>query len=491
MALEIPVIDVFAGPGGLNEGFSAVNDGSAFKTVASIEMDAVACRTLALRAAVRRSLRHDGRLPDSYWRFMSSKQLLLDPLINDEQFGVHLKQALEEVHQHELSPDSRDVSDAIISRALGGSASTEEPWVLVGGPPCQAYSLAGRSRRVKDKSFASDKKHTLYREYLHIIERFEPAIFVMENVKGMLSSKHDGGQIFETIRQDLSAATPRGYVLRSFAIPGQGDELAPRDFIIRSEKYGIPQRRHRVILLGVRSDMVHRSTGILTESIQVSFDEVLGDLPQIRSGLSPRSNDSWPQWLDAQLVGLNQAGRRVRAPSELKLGSAYDPTFDKRQSSELGSWLRSESDKGLAQHESRHHMAGDLARYAYLAQRAESDRAQPKVNELPPSLMPNHENAQRSDAPFADRFRVQLSDRPSSTVTSHIAKDGHYYIHPDPLQTRSLTVREAARLQTFPDNYFFMGNRTQQYHQVGNAVPPFLAQQLGKIVAKILGDNAD
>lgn len=490
MASEIPVIDVFAGPGGLNEGISAVDRGRAFKTVASIEMDPMACRTLALRAAARNALREAGTLPESYWEFTHTKQLSLDGLVNDDQFGVYLKQALEEVHQHELSPQSRHESDAIIGRALADSLERGEPWVLVGGPPCQAYSLAGRSRRVHDAAFATDKKHTLYREYLHIIERFEPAVFVMENVKGMLSSKHAGSPIFDAIRQDLANATARGYVLRSFVESGQDDDLTPQDFVIRAEKFGVPQRRHRVIILGIRSDLTVRTIDPLTETNSVTVREVLGDLPRIRSGLSPRGKDSLRDWLSAQLVGLNQAGRRVIVPSRLQLGSAFDSSFERRQDTELGRWLRSESDRGLAQHESRHHMAADLARYAYLAERSESGGEHPRVNELPEVLVPNHRNARRANAPFADRFRVQDWSRPSSTITSHIAKDGHYYIHPDPLQTRSLTVREAARLQTFPDNYFFMGNRTQQYHQVGNAVPPFLAQKLGCVVAQILGVDA-
>lgn len=482
----IPVIDVFAGPGGLNEGFSAVNSGHTFSTAASIEMDVMACRTLVLRAAVRRALRHDGALPESYWQFVRTKQLALDPLEDDESFRVHLKEAREEVHRHELSTDSREESDAIIASALAAQSATD-PWVLVGGPPCQAYSLAGRSRRVNDDTFATDKKHTLYREYLHIIEKFAPAVFVMENVKGMLSSTHAGGRIFDAIRRDLTTATEHGYELRSFIVPGRDAELKPGDFVIHAEDYGIPQRRHRVIILGVRGDLAGRGHRTLERAPQVSVGEVIGHLPRIRSGLSPRPRDSWINWLEAQLVGLNQAGRKVRSSEELPLGGAFDPFFDVHADSELGRWLRLESDRGLSQHESRHHMAGDLARYAFLAESARRDGTQVRVNDLPPALLPDHRNARREDAPFADRFRVQIADRPSSTVTSHIAKDGHYYIHPDPLQTRSLTVREAARLQTFPDNYFFMGNRTQQYHQVGNAVPPFLARQIGEIVAGILG----
>ena len=134
-------------------------------------------------------------------------------------------------------------------------------------------------------------------------------------------------------------------------------------------------------------------------------------------------------------------------------------------------------------------MESDLARYLFASVYARHTGCSPRLNDFPPSLLPEHSNAKDiaggGKAPFMDRFRVQVANAPSTTVVSHIAKDGHYYIHYDPSQCRSLTVREAARLQTFPDNYFFEGNRTEQYTQVGNAVPPMLAYKMGQIVRKI------
>jgi DNA (cytosine-5)-methyltransferase 1 len=489
----IPVIDIFAGPGGLNEGFSALRsaDGSpVFDTLASVEMDPMACRTLELRAAFRRVLQEGGAGVTAYLDFLSGRRSL-SQLRSDASFGSALSLAEKEVHEFRLSPDTRMESDALISSALGAAGAGGEPVVLIGGPPCQAYSLAGRSRRKNDETFADDHKHVLYREYLHLIRRFRPAVFVMENVKGMLSSQHGGGSIFQAILNDLSApGDGLNYEVRSFVSPASPEELRPEDFVIRSERYGVPQSRHRVILLGIRSDVAPGTVANLVPKAEVSVAQTIGDLPSIRSGLSPRRNDNELEWLEALLRGAGHAGARfAKSPAVPRLGRPHDRSYRPSLQSVLADWIRRDSPAAVVQHESRHHMASDLARYAYLASLAKSGERLPRVNEFPSELLPNHRNASRVDAPFADRFRVQLANRPSSTITSHIAKDGHYYIHPDPQQMRSLTVREAARLQTFPDNYFFVGSRTQQYHQVGNAVPPYLSVQLAAVVANALGHD--
>lgn len=149
-------------------------------------------------------------------------------------------------------------------------------------------------------------------------------------------------------------------------------------------------------------------------------------------------------------------------------------------------WLHDPKLGGVLQHESRSHMPSDLHRYVFAACYAHLHDISPDLTLFPPRLLPNHANVDAANIPFSDRFRVQRAKLPSTTVVAHIAKDGHYYIHPDASQARSLTVREAARLQTFPDNYFFEGNRTEQYTQVGNAVPPWLAKQIAEVVLSFL-----
>jgi len=496
----IPVIDLFAGPGGLNEGFGSIGEADGnpvFETVASFEMDQFAHQTLLLRAVYRKMKRRNG-VCSTYYEYTSGA-ISRDAFFSDPTTSALLREAEAEVHQIELGPESRDTVDSLIRSAL--EASLEHPdsdWVLIGGPPCQAYSLAGRSRRTNDKDFVNDKKHFLYREYLHIIEEFEPSIFVMENVKGLLSSTHEGTKMFELILGDLSR--PKDgleYEVRSLVVQGAPDELNPKDFIIRAENYGVPQRRHRVILVGVRKDLASGTKmRSLAKGSQVSVRDAIFDLPKIRSAIAPARDDTWDAWRvirDEMYESARQVGKVARAPGrprKLGTGSQHIADYSLRiDESDYRRWIADPDQEGVTLHEARRHMRSDLKRYGFLACSALNLKRNPTLLDLPVALQPDHKNIGKVDTPFTDRFRVQLWELPSTTIVSHISKDGHYYIHPDPDQMRSLTVREVARLQSFPDNYFFVGTRTQQYSQVGNAVPPLLANQIALIVSEMVSDR--
>jgi DNA (cytosine-5)-methyltransferase 1 len=233
--------------------------------------------------------------------------------------------------------------------------------------------------------------------------------------------------------------------------------------------------------------------------IQVTVADVLKDLPRIRSKLS-KQEDSIESWREeVRKLGEYQFGQldekfRIKLARRLKIiPERY--TLGKRAMKrrkagpkKMKKWFVHPDCKIVVNHNSRGHMARDLRRYFFWSQFAEFYSKSPSLQDVPPYLRPDHENitGNLDELPFSDRFRVQLADRPSTTVVSHISKDGHYYIHYEPKQCRSLSVREAARLQTFPDNYFFEGAATDQYRQVGNAVPPFLAKQIASLVRNIL-----
>ncbi|MFC3147251.1 DNA cytosine methyltransferase [Piscinibacterium candidicorallinum] len=408
------------------------------------------------------------------------------------------------VMQSELGKTDVTRLDERIRAALAG----ESDWVLIGGPPCQAYSLAGRGRRARDEAFEQDERHFLYREYLRIIRRHAPAVFVMENVKGMLSSKHGGSPMFARILRDLrKPSSSLHYEVRSLVKPGTDGELDPSDYVIESERYGVPQTRHRVILLGVRSDLAHRPSRILTPVERpVTVTEMIGSMPRLRSRLS-RETDSHAAWLAALGIAVQSVDTwapdgkaalvrtmraAVRAAADIEhIGGPYVSHTKSCASMPAGMrrWMESPGLEGVIQHETRSHMASDLARYLFASSFAAEFGSTPRLQSLPESLLPDHRSSRPADGgkpPYSDRFRVQIGSEPSSTVVSHIAKDGHYYIHPDPAQCRSLTVREAARLQTFPEDYFFEGNRTQQYVQVGNAVPPLLASRIASVVLGLI-----
>ena len=508
---RIPVIDLFAGPGGLGEGFSSLTDENGdrrFGLRVSIEKDPIAHKTLSLRALFRAFPK--GKVPDCYYDYVRGKisrqQLFEHPDVSDE-----AREAASEAKNAELGKNSPGEVDGWISKALGGA----DEWVLIGGPPCQAYSIAGRSRRTREAlvDFEKDEKHFLYKEYLRIIQGFRPSIFVMENVKGMLTSQHGGSSIFERILADLSApAEDLSYQIRSFVVPGEGNTLKPKDFIIESERFGVPQSRHRVILFGIRSDLAARTTELREKPRRfiispsqnpVTVAQVLNDLPALRSRLSkePDSDEAWLAAVRAATTSLagwdSVAKKKVAetmekaaqdASGHLSFGGRFveQPGGECLLPKKQKSWYLNRRVKGFLQHETRSHMRSDLYRYLFASSYAKAFKFSPKLTQFPPRLLPDHGNVSDESVPFVDRFRVQVADSPSSTVVAHIAKDGHYFIHPDPSQCRSLTVREAARLQTFPDDYFFEGNRTEQYTQVGNAVPPWLAKKIATVVHDFL-----
>ncbi len=240
----------------------------------------------------------------------------------------------------------------------------------------------------------------------------------------------------------------------------------------------------------------------------VSVRQAIDDLPRIRSRLS--RGDSLETWRKAVQAAPsyvrgwrteNESTTMIKimrafaaAAKSTSTGGAFISRDHRRpkKPTELQRWLHDRSLGGVCQHEARAHMASDLARYLFSASFAHLWGYPPRLDVFPHKLLPDHINVhveQESETiPFNDRFRVQCRNEPATTVVAHIAKDGHYYIHYDPSQCRSLTVREAARLQTFPDNYFFAGNRTEQYTQVGNAVPPLLAHKLAGIVRSLLNE---
>lgn len=511
---HIPIVDLFAGPGGLGEGFSSVKD-DPFRIIVSAEMNSSARSTLRLRAFYRLLKRQGGNALESYYRFCNGQS---DLPYDDSNIDAWVESG-EEARQLELGKptDNEDLDKRISAHKLG----PDTHWVLIGGPPCQAYSLVGRARNKGKIEYRAedDHRHFLYKEYLRIIQKYRPAVFVMENVKGILTAAVGGKKIFQTILEDLSdpdkamemPASGSGYRIHSltcstsFSAKDAPRKIDVHDFVIKAEQHGIPQARHRVILIGVRDDIGLGSPAQIDMADEVTVERVIGSLPRLRSRLSkePDSSENWADVVSnhfremAREVGAAQSRAELReALDEASKGIARGLGTGSNQLHKLGSddddpalldgWYHDACLEVWLNHDARGHMRTDLRRYAYAAAFASAFGWSPKGHgEFSlQGLRPNHENWETGK--FSDRFRVQLRKRPATTVTSHISKDGHYFIHYDPKQCRSLTVREAARLQTFPDNYFFQGNRTEQFHQVGNAVPPLLAKKIGDIVFALL-----
>ncbi len=500
------VIDVFAGPGGLGEGFSALGYGagkSPFKLALSIEKDPTAHSTLMLRSFYRQF--DPEKIPQEYWSYAKGEIAKAELF---EFYPRQAKAAAEEAQCIELGKTPPHEVKNLISQRLNGS----KKWVLVGGPPCQAYSLVGRARmRGTNPAFEDDERHFFYKEYLRIIVDHRPPVFVMENVKGILSAQHSGKKIIESILSDLrnpgvavsGRSSGLGYKLFSLVDSKSNEHCEPEDFLVKAEQYGIPQARHRILILGIRED-IHIKPETLQKSGATTVAQAIGDLPKIRSTVSrePDSLEIWREILGSitseiwyrkgRSNGLSQTVKKIDDAlvdiQKRKLMAGAETMSYTGRPKIFSDWYRQGCDGVVTNHAGRGHMRSDLHRYLFVSAYAAANGKSVHLNDFPAELLPAHSNVQEGaqNDKFSDRFRVQVGERPSSTITSHISKDGHYFIHYDPSQCRSLTVREAARLQTFPDSYKFEGGRTAQYHQVGNAVPPLLSMQVAEIVHDIL-----
>lgn len=512
MTEPVSVVDLFSGPGGLAEGFAALHGPggqSRFRIALSIEMEPTAHRTLRLRAFLRK---FPSGFPVEYYQFLNGV------LKEEPDWACLYPQEWSEAEEETLCLQlGKSESTRLVQQRVNGICEDRGNWtVLLGGPPCQSYSIAGRARNAGNSRYDADndERQSLYREYAEVLGHLQPAVAVMENVKGILSAQHNGRPIFSDVMDALMhAGGARRYCLFSLTsscTTRSWDEgLEPRDFLVRSEDYGVPQNRHRVFVVCIRRDVAAILPKDLLPKLnrlesRSSVHDVISEMPMLRSRLSSKDDDvSWQRTVYEACKLIQRHPPKMTPSVKRQFYKALDRALESACGdplphrgvrggtsiptacpADLHNWLYDPNLEQLPNNETRGHVRDDLARYLYATAFARAFGRSPRAGDFPSALAPRH--ASWNTGRFDDRFRVQLGGNPSSTITSHISKDGHYFIHPDPAQCRSLTVREAARLQTFPDNYFFHGGRTQQYVQIGNAVPPYLARQIAKEVWNLL-----
>lgn len=394
-------IDLFAGCGGLSEGFYRTG----FEALAHVEINHWACETLRTR------MKHYG-----YTNIEDS------------------------VIEHDIT--SEDIIQ-IIEKATKGVT----PDVIIGGPPCQAYSTAGR---VRDKEgMAKDPRNYLFESYVRILEHFRPKFFVFENVTGILSAKVNGKRIFPTVLSALG---------KEYKVTDNTNLL-----IHNTANYGVPQIRKRIIIFGVRKDIEKKDvTDLYDDVIKTHYDpEMKGDQ---KNGLK-------------RFVDVKQAIGDL--PSVLPGKDASSDDFSYPCNNEYLKRIGVSGKHPLMDHIARNHNEKDRERFKVMIENkwsfGEMRRARPDLE---------HERARV----FDNSYVVQWWESPSKTILAHIHKDGFQYIHPDISQLRSFTVREAARIQSFPDDFIFEGSRGEKYKQIGNAVPVLFAEALAKSIKKNLDD---
>jgi len=317
--------------------------------------------------------------------------------------------------------------------------------VLVGGPPCQSFSTVGRAQ--DPNSMKDDPRNYLFQNYMSILEQFMPKVFVFENVSGLLSAKPNGKLIFPQIINEMS---------RHYDVCDDKQTI-----LLNSVHYGVPQVRKRVIIIGVRKELKFKAKDIYKNIVKTHYSPEM-EAKGITNGL-------------AKYITVKEAISDLPKlfPGEGKNEIEFNP---KKLNSYLKTIRESNFDK-LFNHEARKHNTEDRERYHLLSK---NEWQLKHLAEVRPELVhhdPKH---------FGNRYTVQRNNLPGTTVVAHLYKDGNLFIHPDPAQARTFTVREAARIQSFPDDFIIMGSKTNQYKQVGNAVPPLMAQQIAKAIKKFL-----
>ncbi len=407
-------LDLFAGAGGLSEGFYRAG----FKPVAHIEMDVAACFTLKTRMAYH-WLASVGKL-DIY------KQYLSQQISRKEFYDEIPEDVLNTVLNYEISEDSLEtIFSEVDQRLESGNLD-----LIVGGPPCQAYSIVGRSR--SESKMIGDKRNYLYKLYAEFLKRYKPKCFVFENVVGLLSAKEeDGTKHFDNMKTLFNSC---GYTT---------------DYrLLTASDYGVLQNRKRVILIGYRNGSGYSYPDIPKIDNRYMVRELLCDLPSIHAG-------------------------------EGEITPVTTLTYKGKYLYESG--IKEYDHEPVTYHQARPNTEQDLEIYRKVVRAWNRSKSRISYTDLPKRLR-THNNTNI----FLDRFKVVAGNLPyTQTIVAHISRDGHYFIHPDINQNRSLTPREAARIQTFPDNYYFESvtgkpSRTLAYKQIGNAVPVRLAYCIAK-----------
>lgn len=405
------VLDLFAGAGGLSEGFIKAG----CDIIGHIEMDKNACDTLVTRM-IYHALLKKGKI-DEYKDYILGKTTR-DALI--EKYG--LQKERDSVICSKIAEDNYKILIGNIKERLNGGKID----IVIGGPPCQAYSNIGRAR---DKDgMRNDDRNYLYKYYVEFLKALKPKVFVFENVPGLKSA--GGGKYLRDMRELMLAA-------------GYETDLK----ILDASNFGVPQKRKRIILIGWNKKSNLKSYPNFSEvERKYRVKDFFVDLPRIQAGAE---------------VETKKYTKQNKLLKELGI---IGPDFGL-----------------LMDHVARPHNARDLEIYR-LAVLAKKQGENIKYNNLPKKLKTHH-----NEEGFLDRFKVvDENAQGSHTVVAHIGKDGHYYIHPDITQNRSITIREAARLQTFPDDYKFEGCRSSRFKQIGNAVPPMLSEMIADTLVKYI-----